>query len=65
VFDVEYGGMFFAYLRLPALGAADADPVYVFAAALSQEAINRKLADAHFDLLVHALKQIDTNVRLP
>jgi hypothetical protein len=63
VFDCEYGGMFFAYLRPPVPGDPDAEPVYLFAATVSQEAMNLKLADAHFDLLLRALKGIDTNVR--
>lgn len=64
VFDTEYGGLYFAYLRAPAPGAADPDPVFLFAATLDQEAVNTKAADLHFDLLVRALKQIDTNVRV-
>lgn len=64
VFDCEYGGLYFAYLRSPVPGQPDAEPIYVFAAAVSQEAVNLKLADAHFDLLLRALKGIDTNVRL-
>jgi hypothetical protein len=64
VFDAEYGAMYFAYLRPPASSAADPDPLFLFAAALSQEAVNLKVADAHFDLLLKALKQIDTNVRV-
>ena len=36
----------------------------MFAATLCQEAMNTKVADAHFDLLVRALKQIDANVRI-
>jgi hypothetical protein len=63
VFDCEYGGLFFAYLRPPMPGQPDAEPIYLFAAAVSQEAVNLKLADAHFDLLLRALKGIDTNVR--
>jgi hypothetical protein len=63
VFDCEYGGLFFAYLRPPVPGDPDAEPVYLFAATVSQEAVNVKLADAHFDLLLRALKGIDTNVR--
>ena len=63
VFDSEYGGLFFAYLRPPVPGDPDAEPVYLFAATVSQEAVNVKLADAHFDLLLRALKGIDTNVR--
>jgi len=63
VFDCEYGGMFFAYLRPPVPGNPDCEPVYLFAATVSQEAMNLKLADQHFDLLLRALKGIDTNVR--
>src|SRR5688572_16344975 len=64
VFDCEYGALYFTYLRPPAAGGADAEPVYLFAAALNQEAVNLKVADTHFDLLLRALKQIDTNVRV-
>lgn len=64
VFDCEYGGLFFAYLRPPIPGDTNAEPIYLFAATLSQEAMNMKVADAHFDLLVRALKQIDANVRV-
>jgi hypothetical protein len=63
VFDCEYGGMFFAYLRPPVPGDPDAEPIYLFAATVSQEAVNMKIADNHFDLLLRALKGIDTNVR--
>jgi hypothetical protein len=63
VFDSEYGGMFFAYLRPPVPGSPDAEPIYLFAATVSQEAVNMKIADNHFDLLLQALKGIDTNVR--
>jgi hypothetical protein len=62
-FGCEYGGMFFAYLRPPVPGNPDAEPLYLFAATVSQEAMNLKLADTHFDLLLQALKGIDTNVR--
>ena len=64
VFDTEYGAMYFVYLRPPAQGAADPDPLFLFAAALDQAAVNLKSADLHFDLLMRALKQIDTNVRV-
>ncbi|HEX3150269.1 MAG TPA: hypothetical protein VHR66_19490 [Gemmataceae bacterium] len=64
VFDCEYGGLFFAYLRPPVPGNAECEPIYVFAATVSQEAVNMKLADAHFDLLMRALKGIDASVRL-
>jgi len=64
VFDCEYGAMYFTYLRPPVPGAPDAEPVYLFAAALDQEAVNLKVADHHYDLLLRALRQIDTNVRV-
>ena len=63
-FDCEYAGLFFAYLRPPDSGSADAEPVYLFAATLSQEAMNNGQAASHFELLLRALKQIDTNVRV-
>lgn len=64
VFDCEYAGIFFAYLRPPVAGDKEVEPVYLFAATLSQEAMNTKQADLHFELLLRALKQIDTNVRV-
>jgi hypothetical protein len=64
VFDTEYGAMYFTYLRAPVPGAPDAEPVYLFAAALDQEAVNLKVADQHYDLLLRALRQIDTNIRV-
>ena len=63
VFDCEYGGLYFAYLRSPVPGNPDAEPIYLFAVAVSQEAVNLKMADHHFDLLLRALKGIDHNVR--
>jgi hypothetical protein len=63
-FDCEYAGLFFAYLRPPAPGDPECEPVYLFAATLSQEAMNNGQANSHFDLLLQALKQIDTNVRV-
>jgi hypothetical protein len=63
VFDCEYGGLYFAYLRPPVPGDPNAEPVYLFAATVSQEAVNLKVADQHFDLLLRALKGIDHNVR--
>jgi hypothetical protein len=64
VFDVEYGGMFFAYLRVPIPGQPDSEAMFLFGATLNQAAMNNKQADLHFDLLLRALKQIETNVRL-
>ncbi len=64
VFDTEYGGFFFSYLRPPIPGTEN-EPLYVFAATLNQEAMNSKQADAHFDLLLRALRQIETAVRIP
>ena len=64
LFDSEYGGLFFAYLRLPTAGPTDGEALFLFAATLSQSAMNTKEADLHFDLLMKALKQIDTSVRI-
>jgi hypothetical protein len=64
VFDLEYGGIFFAYLRVPIPGQPDGEAMFLFASTLSQAAMNSKQADQHFDLLFRALKQIETNVRM-
>lgn len=63
IFDTEYGGLLFAYLRPPIPGK-EKDALFLFAATLSQEAMNTKQADAHFDLLMKALRQIDTTLRM-
>jgi hypothetical protein len=63
VFDTEYGGMFFAYLRVPVPGQPDGEAMYLFGATLNQAAMTSKQADLHFDMLYKALKQIETSVR--
>jgi hypothetical protein len=64
VFDCEYGGLFFRYLRLP-------DPVnqldtglYLFGATLNQTEMTNGRAEQHFLLLLEALHHIDRAVRV-
>ena len=63
VFDTEYGGLFFAYLRWPEKDN-DGEELFLVAATLSQSAMNTKQADYHFDLMMQALRQIDSNLRV-
>jgi hypothetical protein len=63
IFDAEFGGLFFRYLRL-------ADPrekvdtgLYLFAATLNQEEMSSGRAAQHFQLLIDALHQIDRSIR--
>lgn len=64
VFDCEYGGLFFRYLRLP-------DPVnkvdtglYLFGATLNQTEMTNGRAEQQFQLLLEALHHIDRSVRV-
>jgi hypothetical protein len=63
IFDTEYGGLFFAYLRPPEKNS-DGEELFLVAATLSQSAMNTKQADVHFDLMMRALRQIDSNLRV-
>jgi hypothetical protein len=60
VFDAEYGGLFFIYLRPP---DAHGDCLYLFGATLNQEEMNLKTADRDFDLLLHALRHIEDSIK--
>jgi hypothetical protein len=64
IFDGEFGGLFFRYLRL-------ADPrdrvdtaLYLFGATLNQSEMSSGRAEQHFQLLVEALKHIDRAIRV-
>jgi hypothetical protein len=63
VFDTEYGGLFFKYLRLPDPRSKTDTTLYLFGATLNQKEMNTQTAEAHFNLLVEALRHIDRNVR--
>jgi hypothetical protein len=60
VFDTEFGGLFFLYLRPPGSGGGG---VYLFGATLNQAEVNAKVADRDFDLLAEALRTIDRGLR--
>lgn len=64
VFDCEFGGLFFIYLRPPVTGVDGTESIFLFGATLSQAAIDMKDADWHFDLLVKALKNIENGIRM-
>jgi hypothetical protein len=64
VFDCEYGGLFFRYLRLPdPLNKVDTG-LYLFGATLNQAEMTNSRAEQHFQLLLEALKQIDRSIRV-
>jgi hypothetical protein len=64
VFDVEFGGLFFRYLRQP----DPRDPLdaglYLFGATLNQTEMSNGRAEQHFQLLLEALDHIDRAIRV-
>jgi hypothetical protein len=62
IFDTEYGGLFFVYLRTPDPRGGDGG-VYLFGATLDQKEVNTQAAENHFNLLAEAMRSIDRNVR--
>lgn len=64
IFDAEYGGMFFRYLRSPDPRDPVSSGLYLFAATLNQEEMNSGRAERHFQLLLEAVKHIDRSVRV-
>jgi len=62
LFDVQYGGFYFVYLRLPDPRDTHAGCLYLFGATLNQEEINHKASDHHFDMLLAALRNIYRNI---
>lgn len=63
VFDCEYGGMFFRYLRLPDPTSELDTGLYLFAATLNQAEMLNGRAEHHFHLLLDALNNIDRAIR--
>jgi len=64
VFDCEFGGFFFRYLRRPDPTSQVDTGVYLFGATLNQtEMLNGRAAE-HFQLLLDALNHIDRSVRV-
>ena len=64
VFDCEYGGLFFRYLRLPDPANQVDTGLYLFAATLNQTEMTNGRAEQHFQLLLDALHHIDRAVRV-
>jgi hypothetical protein len=64
VFDAEYGGFFFKYLRLPDPRNKIDTGLYLFAATLNQEEMDSQSADQHFHLLLRAVQHIDRGIRV-
>jgi hypothetical protein len=59
LFDVQFGGYLFQYIRPPEVGD---DYVFVFAATLSQLELNSRRFEEHFELLVAALRNVKAGV---
>jgi hypothetical protein len=53
LFDVQYGGFMFEYVRPPEVGT---DVLFVFAATLLQHEVDNRQFETHFDLLVRAVR---------
>jgi len=64
VFDTEYGGIFFKYLRLPDPRNKVDGGLFLFGATLSQREMDSESASNQFNLLLGALQHIDRNIRL-
>lgn len=64
VFDAEFGGFYFKYLRHPDPQSRLDTGLYVFGATLHQVEIDSRRADNHFHLLLEALKSIDRSIRV-
>jgi hypothetical protein len=64
VFDLEFGGIFFKYLRLRDPRDELDTSLYLFGATLNQSEMDSGRAEQHFLLLQDALRHIDRSVRL-
>jgi hypothetical protein len=64
VFDAEFGGFFFKYLRAPDPRSKVDTGLYLFAATLNQVELDNQRAEQHFHLLLEALQQIDRGIRV-
>lgn len=64
VFDCEYGGLFFIFVRLPEARDPDGECMYLFAATLHQAAMNDRIADAQFSMLLAALRNIENGIKM-
>lgn len=64
VFDAEYGGFFFKYLRLPDPTSKVDTGQFVFGATLNQVELEGQTAEQHFRLLVEAITYIERGIRV-
>jgi hypothetical protein len=64
VFNAEYGGFYFRYLRPPDPQAKVDTALYLFAATLNQAEMDSQRADHHFHLLQRAIVHIDRSIRV-
>ena len=64
IFDTEYGGFFFQYVRLPDPRSKPDNALYLFAATLNQSEMDNRRADEHFRLLREALEHVDRSIRM-
>lgn len=64
VFDCDYGGIFFWYLRPPDLDNPVDQGIYLFAATLNQSEMSSGNAERMFQLLYEALANIEKSVRI-
>ncbi len=64
VFDAEYGGCFFKYLRVPDPRSEVDTGLFLFGATLDQLQMDTQVAEKHFHLLLEAMHQIDRSIRV-
>jgi hypothetical protein len=64
VFDCEFGGLFFRYLRPPDPASEVDTGLYLFAATLNQTEVTTGREGQHFQMLLEALNHIDRAVRV-
>lgn len=64
VFDAEYGGFFFRYLRQPDPRAKIDTALYLFGATINQASMDNQSAAEQFRLLLEALEHIDRSIRV-
>jgi hypothetical protein len=64
VFDTEYGGLFFQYVRVPDPRGKVDNAMYLFGATLNQAEMDNRRAEVHFRLLREALENVDRSIRI-
>lgn len=64
VFDAEYGGFFFKYLRSPDPTSAIDSGQFLFGATLNQIELDSQTAESHFRYLMEAILYIEKGIRV-